>query len=353
MKSRFIKAGLIVLMSGIGVDRLVHPVTAENSTLPASLKNRVAQSPPDISPKPPLTTPNNSIPPSLLTPQVEIGKLELEMLSEGEEPKQKLRFKVANKGKETATLVMNMESSNNLAGNPVPAVKLPINVVEMQTEITQVDPNGDMHVQFRYPNVQVVVTDDKVSPEVTKLMRTLMPKLTEIKGEFVIDERGQTKSSKFALPSENDPLSQQLSSQLANSFNQLSSPIPEVAIGKNAKWRTINSVKVNGIEIKQIANYHLKDLQNNLATIDIKLEQKGEPQTINLPGLPPELAVNLKSFSTQGSGRMKISFDRLLPLSSTAVLISTAEMSVKIPGGDKELTTKIDTSIDMSIRSQQ
>jgi hypothetical protein len=95
------------------------------------------------------------------------------------------------------------------------------------------------------------------------------------------------------------------------------------------------------------------DVQNGVATIDIKLQQKGEPQTINLPGLPAELAVKLKSFTTEGQGKIKISSDRLLPLSSTIVISSIGEMSVKIPGSDRELSTKIDTSMNMSIRSQE
>ncbi|PSB03578.1 hypothetical protein [Merismopedia glauca] len=353
MKNTLLKATLISLISGVGIDSLISPVTAQSYRLQSSESAiLIAQSTPDTPPQPPLVTPNNSISPSLLTPQIEISKIEIEMLSEGDEPKQKLRFKVPINSKETAILVMKMDSNNTLAGNPIPQVKLPINVVEMEMQVTKVDANGDMHVKFTYPNVQVVVTDEQVSPEVVRLMRTLMPKLSSVQGEFVIDERGQTKVSKFSLPSENDPLSQQLSSQLTNSFNQLSSPIPELAIGKGAKWRTNNYVKVNGISIKQIANYHLTDIRNGVATIDIKIEQNGEPQAINLPGLPPELVVKLRSFKTQGQGRMKLSFERLLPLSSTALLTSSGEMSVKIPGSDKELTTQIDTSMNMSIRSQ-
>lgn len=340
MKNKLGKASLTALISGVVISQLVCPVFADDPE-----RSFIAQAPQEL--------PSNSFPPASTKPQIEIGKINLEVLDPGKEPKQLIRFQVPVNRQETAILVMQMDSSNTIAGNSTPPLKLPTNVVEMETKVTKVDNNGDLHVSFRYPSIQVVVTDDRVSPEVVKVMRTLMPKLTEVEGEFIIDERGETKSTKFSLPTGSDPFSQELSSQLSNSFNQLSSPFPEVAIGKGAKWRTTNSIAVNGIAVRQVVDYQLVDLQDDgVATIEMKLAQNGEPQTIQVPGLPVDLAVKMKYFTTRGRGRMKLSFDRLLPLSSNAALTSNAEMNVKVPGSNKELTTKIDTAINMSIRSQ-
>jgi hypothetical protein len=353
MKKRLLTTTIASVIGAVGINQQVASGLAESHKLPISeTKIFISQAPPKPSTQPLETPPQNSVPPSLLDPQIEITKSKIEVVNPGSEPRRKLRFRVPDRRRETANLVLKTSAKTTLADNPTPPVNLPINVIQMETEVTKVEPNGDMQVKFRYPSVQVVAVDDKVSPDAVKLMRTTFSKLTNLQGELVLDERGQTKSSKFSLPAQSDPILQQLSSQLTNSFNQVSSPIPEEAIGKGAKWRATNYVKASGIKIEQVAYYHLTSLQDNVATIDIKMEQKALPQVLELPGLPPDLAVNLISFDTQGRGRLRMSLDRLLPLNSTILLNSKGEMSVKIPNSDRELNTKIETSMDMLIRSQ-
>ncbi|MBD0313614.1 MAG: hypothetical protein ICV86_12305, partial [Microcoleus sp. T3-bin5] len=80
------------------------------------------------------------------TPQVEL-------LNPGVEPRQQLRLKPAIDVKETTVMTVKMDMEISAAGRSSPAAKIPVAVMAFETKVTKIDPNGDIHYDSAYTNV--------------------------------------------------------------------------------------------------------------------------------------------------------------------------------------------------------
>ncbi len=288
---------------------------------------------------------NNSTATSPVTPPT------VELLDPGTGPKQELRFRPTANAKQTLTMTLNMDVVNSMAGQPAPTFKIPASVMTMDVLVTQVDANGDIHSEFSYTDADVG-TDPSVPPELIDAMRSAIKQLVGLKGSFVTDNRGQVKSGRFALPEGSDPITKQLLEQMSNSLEQFSAPVPAEAIGKGAKWRVSSSLNVGGINLSQSAIYELVDLQNNVATLNVSMEQQAKSQTLTLPGLPTGATFTLKSLTSQGQGQMTMPLNAAGPIRSNMSMRSKSEMNIKEPSSGQEMPVETNISMQMTIESQ-
>ncbi|WP_404784594.1 hypothetical protein [Altericista sp. CCNU0014] len=273
----------------------------------------------------------------------------LELLAVGRAPQQVLRFKPALNTKQTATMTMGMDMGLAISGQPVPIYKLPGTVMTFETLVDRIDPNGDIHYQFQYTNVDVV-EDSKLPSEQLNKLRTQLQKLKGIRGRVVADNRGQTKSGKFELSTELDSANKQMLKQITNSVEQLSSPVPEPALGVGAKWRVISAPKFNGITLKQVATYELLSFQEGGMTLRVTLDQKASPQQMNATGLPSGKILNLKSLVGTGQGQTVVKLDRLIPIDSNMTAQLRSEMVS--PNSPKMMYMTTNTKMKLTLKSQ-
>lgn len=277
---------------------------------------------------------------------------QLELLTAGTEPRQELRLKPQVNSKQLMTMTMNMDVATTLAGQAMPKIKTPATVMKMEFLVTQVDANGDIHSKFTYTDGDVVA-DASVAPEILESVRAGIKKMVGLNGTLITDNRGQVKSSKITLPENVDPLSKNFLEQLSNSLNQMSSPMPEEAVGIGAKWRISSQLKIGAININQSAVYELVSLKDNIATLNITMEQQANSQELALPGIPEGSAsVSLKSLTSQGQGQMTLPLNSIMPTRSTISVRSQNEMSIKEPNEGKETTIGTQMTMQMNLESQ-
>jgi hypothetical protein len=290
-----------------------------------------------IAPKPATTTPAPSRP-------------VVELLSAGAAPRQILRYKPAVNTKQTATMTMNMQMGLTIAGKPMPIGNLPGTAITFETLINQIDPNGDIHYQFQYTNVDLVGDSKLPAPQLAQL-RTQVQKLKGIHGTVVVDNRGQTKFGKFDLPPSLDSADKKLLKQISNSVEQLSSPLPEPALGVGAKWRVLATPKLNGMQLKQTTTFELMNVQAGRMTLKIAQEQQAPPQPMNTTQLPKGKTLNLKSLVGSGQGQMFVKLDRIMPITSTLTAQMNSEMEApNPPGTPMQMTTNI--KMQLNLKSQ-
>ena len=274
----------------------------------------------------------------------------LELLTAGAAPRQMIRFKPTVNSKQVATMSMDMDMGLAIANKSMPTNKLPTTVLTFETLVNQIDPNGDIHYQFRYANVDVVGVSKLPSTLVAQL-RTQLQKLKGVQGVVVVDSRGQTKSGKFDLPPELDSANKQMLKQITHSVEQLSAPVPEPALGVGAKWQVVSTPKLNGIAIKQVTTYELVSFQTGGMTMNVTLAQQAPPQQMNATGLPNGRTLRLKSLSGTGKGQVTTKFDRLMPISSNMISQLRSEMeSPNPPGVPMKMTT--DTKMALTLKSK-
>lgn len=326
MKKTLFVSSLCFLLAGGGFKPAAAPVNAE---APSGVKQLVSDS----------------------TPTSPTVQSQVELLNAGSEPKQELRFKPQVNAKQTVTLTMNMDMATSVEGRSMPKFQIPTSTMKMEAVVTQIDPNGDIHFQFDYTDADVVA-NSTAQPEIVNAMRSTLKKIVGLKGSFVSDNRGQIKSGSFVLPEGLDPLTKQLFQQVSNSLTQLSAPVPAEAIGKGAKWRVASSLNVAGINLSQTAIYELANLQDNVANLNINLEQQATSQALSLPSLPAGSTVTLKSLKSQGQGQMKMRLDAAMPIQANISLNSNGEIGMKGGSNNQETTVGTQLSMQMSLESQ-
>lgn len=280
-------------------------------------------------------------------------RTQVEVISPGAEPRQELRFKPAVNAKQTMTITTNMDVKSSISGKSMPTSKIPPTVMKVESVVTQVDLNGDIHSKFSYTEADVV-SDPTVEPELFKLMQSSVKQMVGMNGSFISDNRGQVKSGKFNLPEKNtNPITKQLLDQVSNSLDQFSSPVPQEAVGKGAKWRTSSKINLSGISLTQNVIYELVDFKDNVATLNVSLEQQANSQQLNLPGMPSGANLALKSLSSKGQGQVVMQLNSMMPVRSNISMNSNNEMSIKDPKSGKEMIIGTQLSMQTMLESQQ
>ncbi len=267
---------------------------------------------------------------------------QVELLNPGVEPRQQLRLKPAIDVKETTVMTLKMDMEISALGRSSPA-KSPVSVMTFETKVTKIDPNGDIHYESAYTNVDITGDTGNTPPAVRDAMRSTLKSMVGMKGSFIMDNRGFNKGGNFILPQGADNNLKQMVRQMSKSLEQLASPLPAEAVGKGAKWRVSSSSDFSGIKVNDISTYELASWQDGVASVNVSIEQQANPQNITSPQLPPGTTLTLKSLASQGRGSTTMRLDRLIPVRSTWSVSSNSEMSAKTAGSSQEspITTKM------------
>jgi hypothetical protein len=325
MKKALLISSCCALLAGSGLEFQTVPVSAATPVL--------------------LTQTNNT---STTPPK---ASTQVELLAPGAEPRQELRFQPKVNTKQITTITTNMDAVGSLSGQPMPSIKIPASVMKMETTITQVDANGDIHSQFSFTDADVTPAPDS-PPEVVNMLRSALKLIVGLKGTSIVDNRGQIKAGNIELPEASDPITNQLFKQISNSLAQASSPLPQEAVGIGAKWRVASQLNVSGINLSQSTIYELVALKDNVATFNVSLEQQAQSQKLSLPGMPAGATFTLKSLKSQGQGQIVVPLDMAIPVRSTISVRSQNEMSVKPANGDEDATLETNISMQMTLESQ-
>ncbi len=275
----------------------------------------------------------------------------VELLNAGTEPKQQLRFTPQTNTKQTIQMSMDMNMAMSVGGQTQPTLDSPPIKMTMESEVKQVDANGDIHTDFSYTDADVVAGKN-TPPAMVNAMRSQVKKLVGLRGSMIVDNQGNTKQANFNLPAELDPATKKMVEQMVNSLKQLSSPVPSEAVGIGAKWRIPHSVTANGMTVNQNSTYELVDLKDKVATLQVSLEQQAGSQKVNPQGLPPGASIDLKSMSSKGDGKLKMALNQVMPMSSKMSVLSNSQMSVKDPSSEKTTTMDMKVSVEMSLESK-
>jgi hypothetical protein len=286
-----------------------------------------------------------------LTADAPTPQQQFSLLNPGVEPRQPLRFAPQAHERQTTTMTLQTNVSMAAGGQVLPSMDAPVTTMTYESSITQVDDNGDIHYQMYCTGVDVGESPN-TPPELRQVFEAQLKNLVGSGGTFVIDSRGSVKESNFGLSENADAMMQQLFDQVSQSIEQLSTPFPEEAVGLGSQWQIAHTLNVNGIELTQKTTYELVSWQDQVATLNVRVEQQAPSQTIAPPGLPPDATVTLNFMQSQGEGQVMIRLDRLMPQSGTMSMQSAADMNIFQEGMPQAMPMTSTTTIQMEWRSQ-
>ncbi|MBO1350365.1 MAG: hypothetical protein EBE86_024665 [Hormoscilla sp. GUM202] len=273
---------------------------------------------------------------------------QVKLLHRGAKPRQKLRFQPTANAKQTMTTIVKMDVVTLVEGQPWRQIKMPEIVMQAEMVITQVDANGDIHSEFTYTDAQIK-PDPTVPPDAIAGISAEIKKLVGISGSSIVDNRGQVKSTKLNLPERFNPNTEQLFARMLKSFDRIASPVPAEAVGIGAKWQVSAAPKLNGINLTQQTTYELVKFQNNVATLEVAIQQQAPSQEMTSPGLPAGATVTMKSFQGQGTGQITLQMDGAMLVTSNIDLVSQTETNARRNGQSANFGTEI--SMQMTIQS--
>ncbi|MCY7320711.1 MAG: DUF6263 family protein [Phormidesmis sp. CAN_BIN36] len=320
MKKSFFVGSLLLLTAGLGLKPIAVPTIANQV---------VAQTKPD------------AIAPA--------SQPKVELLSAGAQPQQVLRFKPAVNTIETTTTTSNTAMEMSIPGMVTPSlINLPSTLMKIETVVTQVDPNGDIHYKFRCTDADITGDSPIIPAGVLNTARTQVKKMVGLSGSSVMDDRGNTKSTSLSISKGVDAATRQMLEQsFHQSLDQLSAPLPEAAVGVGAQWKTLLPAKIYGMTINQTGTYELASLKDGVAILKVGIKQQ-EGQKLVMPGMQKGANV---TFNTTGQGEIKVRLDRLLPQVATLSMTSAVQMQTANPGASvTTIATK--TKVEMRLQSK-
>lgn len=283
---------------------------------------------PDATPKKP---PAAGVPAQIAT--------RVELVEAGAEPRKALRFAPKVGLVDEMTMTMTLAVGMDLGGRSIPKNALPPMVVDMNLEVTEVRPNGDVRYTFAIRGTDVRAPAGAPA-QVIAPMKEALGRMRGLGGHTVMSNRGQTKEAKIDLPKEIDPQTQQILQGMEQAMNQIVVALPEEEVGVGAKWRVTNSVAQNGISLRQVLTYDLVKLEDGTAHCDVSVTQDAPRQKVAGPG---GAVVDLTSLKSSGSGKVAFRLDHVAPTSSRLALSSALEMAAK--SGAMKLAT--DVTVEM------
>ncbi len=159
---------------------------------------------------------------------------QLELIDRGNFPRQKLLFAPSTVNqKEILTATMDMDMVMTMEGELTQSIDMPTIEMTMESEVTSVDANGDIHVDTLYSGIDVIA-DPTVPPELVENLRSAMQTIVGLKISFISDPQGNIKTVNFQVPDNWDPNLKQMFEQITNSLSDLSAPMPSEPVGIGA-----------------------------------------------------------------------------------------------------------------------
>jgi hypothetical protein len=262
----------------------------------------------------------------------------VKLLSPGKDPKKPMRM-TAKVGLRR-TMVMRMKMA--IGENKVPAQKLEIRMT-MNLNVTNVSADGDIRYEFKINEFKINMPEVVEDAQTVQAVKVALAWMQGIKGHVIVSSRGFTKEADLVLPplyvngvaqTKMDPEIKQFmeeSKQKIKQSLQMSSPLPEEAVGVGAKWLTTLTVKQNGMVLKQSITSELRSLSGDAAKVSSTIKQSG-------------MDVDVKSFTSSGNGEMNLDLARLIPSLATVHLTSSWLMS---RGQGQDMAMKLDMTMRM------
>ena len=238
-------------------------------------------------------------------------KITVKLLEAGAEPRQQLRYKFAAGRKDTLMMDMEMAIALEMAGMRQPEMKLPIMRMSMGIDSKNVSADGNLRYEFSLDSTEVL-EGAGVNPMVASSMKTELEKMKGMTGWAVVTPRGFTQDAEVNVPPNAGQQVQQVIDNMRQQIRQMSSPLPEEAVGKGAKWVVTMPMDTPALKLTQTAEYELVELEGSKGKLNVKLVQNAPAQNMNVPNLPPGASARLNSLKSDGSGT--ISFDLTVPV---------------------------------------
>jgi hypothetical protein len=278
------------------------------------------------------------------------SKALFELLSNGSEPRQELRFSPPSGQSETMVLTMTMEITLDFGpGSPMPATTQktpPIKMFNTSTIGSVADGRIEQKVVFDRHEMGEDPTGSGAM--MAAAMGQAFDQMKGFEQRMIYDTRGMIIEGDWTVPPGMDP---QLSANLQNvnqSLEQAMLRLPAEAVGVGAKWKEISEIDSNGLKIEQTAEYTVEEIDGKKLSVSTDISQAPKSKKLEAPNLPPGVEVDLIDFDSKGTGKVVLELDHMIPVSGSSTMDTSLTVEAGADGEKQRVTTKIKMTMEIS-----
>jgi len=180
-------------------------------------------------------------------------------------------------------------------------------------------------------------------------MKASLGNLKGLTGTGLTSNRGVNKGTEINLPAGADPQVRQAMDQMKDSFANLSSPLPEEAIGAGAKWEVTMQLKSQGMRIDQTTTYELVSLKDDNLNTKVSINQTAPKQKVQSPAMP-DMKLDLLKMSGTGTGELSVNLGQLLPASGAITSHTDLQMGVGASAQQQTMSMKMDIDLHLEAK---
>jgi hypothetical protein len=260
------------------------------------------------------------------------AKMTVKLLDPGAQPRTALRYKFQANRTEKMVIETSMAIAIEIEDQKMPEIQVPAARMTITIDSKEVSPEGDLHYEFKLEQFEVL-PNPGADPASANAMKQQMSRIQGLSGSATITSRGFTKDVEIKPPHGIDPQIREPVDNIKQLINQMSAPLPEEPVGRDARWQVTMPMETPALKFTQIATYTLSEIQGDKVKFDITIKQSAPPQEIDTPGAAPGVKVSLESFKSSGKGTVELQMTNLVPTSNlnmtTTNVVSANNQKIK------------------------
>jgi len=265
----------------------------------------------------------------------------LVLLEPGGEPRRLLRYRTTRGHQEQMRLQLAMEvearTAEQIGGGAFPPTTVdffigPVDVFDGR--------EGDrIRYRIKSSNVSLDVPEG-TDPELLTRAEAAIRPLGGIDGSVVVNERGITDTTSFAVPDDLPPRARVLLGNIRAYL--MSIPFPEQAVGVGARWKMVRGQRLGPFQVQHEISYTLRALEGTQGRVEIAIRTTAPNQ--ELGPVEPEVTAYLESYEGAGNGSARFDLRRLVPFAEadmTTQLRARLEHATQGESGAMQQRTRI------------
>ncbi|NNK08518.1 MAG: hypothetical protein HKP50_14495 [Myxococcales bacterium] len=274
----------------------------------------------------PLDSPE--LPPELRAPAPALGAPPvLEVLEQGKEPRQALRFSVEPGSEQKVTLNVAFTIDALVV---VMRVGEPIYIVsyDLTLRAGKAHSDGSMPVEFTVDAANIdmeLVGDKRVSR-----MKLALKTARKITGSYTLGPQGRVTNVEVSLPKDATRTSHDMADNLRWALIQMNPVFPEEPLGQGAKWTVHEGLMQGGIHVNQLTTMEVVKVEGKRVELAMEQQQSAASQPFQSPGLP--LTSDLRLMGGEADGTLDWDLSRLAPRSAN--ISANVLKTIKQPTSD-------------------
>ena len=269
------------------------------------------------------------------------------LIQQGAAPHETIRYQPEKGATQDVIMSMDMQQAISVGGNTMPSVPIPTQEFTIAYKVVDVAGDGTTRLEFEYTDVEVLDDSENPSPAAAQLEQSIAP-LKGLTGYAIMDNRGFTLEADIDVPDDLPPMMKSIIEGTKHSLKSLSNPMPAEPVGKGAKWKVVQNMTMNGLQLTQTMLFTLDEIDGDRYQLSAVVGQAAEPQDVKSPMLPPGATMRLESLKTSGSAQLVLKRSSVVPLESSTQIKTQSAMTVSSGGDPQPMTT--DMTMKMSLR---